>query len=349
MVSETTTPGRQELAMQLSEEILAGIETETLKTSSAALRCLRLARLISDDNAIEWLQYETKGYPHASDGRHIETKASQMATIHGRILIQVNNERVGFFELPDELEAGAQTAQSAISNFTTKGVSISGDDVPSAMKELCNRIDINITVRSYEMAESRRKLAILIGQYYNYALSVNIELKFSNRAEEVFNSYRLSVDGQLAALAPESLKRLDAAYERLSSTNPESWSQAVASCRRVLTEISNSLYKGSLDEPYKTRSGKCLDVSGDHYLNRLYATIDEVAASPNARRLVGSNIKYVIDFIDNLHNALCRGVHDLEDKLTHDEARAAILHTYILLGDISTLVREGKEIKDKPK
>lgn len=343
MTDEATTPRRLELALQLSEEILTGIETETLKTSAAALRCLRLARLILDDNATEWLQYETKGYPLKSDGKHLEEKASQLACVHGRVSIQANGTLSAFTEVVDELEAKVQTAQSALSNTTTKGVSIAGDNALSAMEELCSTVSVNNISYSYQIERSRRHLAILRSQYYNYALSINLELKFSKRAEEIFRSYRLSVDKQLVALAPESLKRLDAAYERLSSTNPESWSQAVTSCRRVFQEVSNSLYKDPLDKPYTAKSGKILDVSGDNYLNRLYATVDKIAASRSARHLVGSNIMYVINFIENLHNVLCRGVHNLEDQLTYEEARACILHTYMLLGDISILCSDSNK------
>ncbi len=175
------------------------------------------------------------------------------------------------------------------------------------------------------------------GKYYDYALLVNLELKFSQRAEEVFHSYRLSVDKRLAKLAPESLRRLDAAYERLTSTNAESWSQAVTSCRRVLQEVANALLTEPKDA-YTTKSGKVLDVSGDNYLNRLFASIDMLASSSAARRLVGSNVLYVVDLVENLHNMLNRGVHDLDSKLTFEEARASILHTYVLLGDISTLM-----------
>ncbi len=344
MTDETTTPGRLELALQLSEEILTGIETETLKTSAAALRCLRLARLILDDNAIEWLQYETKGYHSASGG--IEPNVHKIACAHGREYIDKDNQKQVFVEVSDELEAKAQSAQSAIGTFTTMGVSVAGDQAYGAM----NILNANVARQTNSLLEairrSQRNLALLRGQYYAYALSVNLELAFSKRAEEVFRSYRLSTDKQLVAFAPESLKRLDAAYERLSSVNPESWNQAVTSCRRVFQEISNSLYIDPWDKPYITKSGKALDVSGDNYLNRLYATIDKIAASRSARHLVGSNIMYVVDFIENLHNALCRGVHDLEDQLTYEEARACILHTYMLLGDISVLVSDNKNNKD---
>lgn len=344
--NKTTYVGRQELALQLSEEILTGIETETLTTSSAALRCLRLARIILDDNATEWMQYETKGYPSTSNV--LEPKAIQIAQVHGRISINKDNQKHVFVEVADELEAKVQAAESAMGILTSNGVSISSQYAATAIQTLTREVSQKSNIWYDIIIKSRRNLAILRGQYYAYALAVNLELKFSKQAEEVFRSYRLSVDKQLVALAPESLSRLEAAYERLSSTNPESWAQAVTSCRRVFEEISNSLYTGSLEDPYVTLSGKSLDVSGNHYQNRLYSTIDRVAASRNARRLVGSNVMYVIDFIDNLHNSLCRGVHDLDDQLTYDEARASILHTYLLLGDISTLVHDSKRLHDEP-
>jgi len=334
----TTTSGRLEQALQLSEEILEGIEIETLKTSAAALRCSRLARLMLDDNAIEWLQYETKGYPYASGG--IEPKAYKIACAHGREYTNKENQKQIFVEVADELEAKVQAAQSAMGILTTKGVSVASDYALVTMQSLTKAVSQKSNIWFAIIAEAQRNLALLRGQYYAYALSINLELKFSKRAEEVFRSYRLSVDKRLVALAPESLKKLDAAYERLSSTNPESWNQAITSCRRVFQEISNSLYKDPLDKPYTTKSGKSLDVSGDHYLNRLYATIDMIAASRNARYLVGSEALYIIDFVENLHNALCRGVHDLEDQLTYEEARACILHTYMLLGDISLIIGE---------
>jgi hypothetical protein len=327
-----------ELALQLSEEILAGIETDSLSTSAAALRCLRLARLLSDAPAIEWFQYETAGYPRISEG-YIESQAFSVACAHGRgVLPTEEGDRRIFTELADELEASIQTTQKAISTLTTQGVSVAGERAAIAMRELRQNVTAQTNAFLKIIKESQRRLTILRGSYYSYALSINLELKFSQRAEEVFHLYRLSVDRLLARLTPDSLKRLDAAYERLSSTNSESWAQAVTSCRRVLQEVSDALFTDSEYSEYTTKSGKVLDVSGDHYLNRLFACVDKLATSSTSRRLVGSNVMYVVDMIDNLHDLLNRGVHDLVDRLTYDEARAAVLHTYILLGDIASLV-----------
>ncbi|MCX5991521.1 MAG: hypothetical protein NTZ04_04215 [Chloroflexi bacterium] len=328
---------KAESALQLSEEVLTGIETESINTSTVALRCLRLARLISDTAAIEWFQYETTGYPQTPDKR-AENHAFTVACAHGRELISTaDGEQQIFPELSIELEANIQTLQNAVGTMTTQGVSVTGDSSLSAMRELMLNVVTYTEASRKAIQKAQRLLAILRGKYYDYALSINLELKFSQRAEEIFRSYRLSVDKLLAKLAPESLKKLDAVYERLSSTHPESWVQAVTSCRRVVQEVSDALFTGSKEGTYETKSGKVLDISGDHYLNRLFASVDILSSSSTSRRLVGSNVLYVVDLIDNLHNVLNRGIHDLDDKLTYEEARAAILHTYMLLGDVATV------------
>jgi len=334
-------------ALELSEDILSGIETETINLAAAALRCLRLARLMSDVSAIEWLQYEAMGYPKEQEGL-VRKEAFDIALAHGRSEVSSkDSERRVFLELADELTMQVQTAQEALKNFTTEGASVSGDAAWRAMNELTSTVSrsTDSLLKLVQTAQSR--LCILRGQYYAYALSVNLELKFSQRAEEVFRSYRLSVDNQFIQLAPESLKRLDAAYERLSSANPESWSQALTSCRRVFQELSDALFerccKSGKEKSYTTLSGKVLDVSGENYLNRLFAVVDSLEASRSQKRLVGSELMYVVDWIEKLYDILCRGVHKLDTPLAYEDARAGILHTYMLLGDIAVLLLGNDE------
>lgn len=327
-----------ESALQLSDEILTGIETESLKLSAIALRCLRLARLLFDDPAIEWFQRETSGYPRTSENM-IDDYSFRVACEHGRELPRNKDGRPQIFaQLADELEVQIEANQKAIGTLTTQGVSVAGQYSVIAMRELSDKVNQQGDTLVKSINECQHRLAILRGKYYAYALSVNLELRFSQRAEDVFRSYRLSVDKRLAKLAPESLKRLDAAYERITETNSESWSQAITSCRRVLQEVADALFTETRDKTYTTKSGKVLDVAGDHYLNRLFATIDTLASSPTARRLIGSNASYIVDWVDNLHDMLNRGVHDLDDKITYSEARFSVLHTYMLLGDIASLV-----------
>ena len=245
---------------------------ESQKLSTIALLCLRLARLISDEASSQWLQYENSGYLKTPDG-FIENNAFILACAHGREVEQsTDGKRMIFAELADELETIVEINKSSIGTLTTNGVSLAGDSVAVAMRELRTDVSAHNTAMAILVKDAKRRLAILRTQYYNYALSVNTELKFSGSADEIFQSYRLSVDKLLVKLAPESIRRLTAAYERLTSDNPESWSQALTSCRRVFQEVSDALFEhmniGEKSALYKTTSGKVLDVSGDNYKNR---------------------------------------------------------------------------------
>ena len=107
------------------ENVLDGIENNTISTSSALLQCLKIARLLGDQDAIIWLQYEYGGYPRAEDD-HIEHSAWQVAYNNGRGYSQEGKQYI-FTELASELEEKIQTQRNAINNFSTQGASVSGE------------------------------------------------------------------------------------------------------------------------------------------------------------------------------------------------------------------------------
>jgi len=328
-----------QLALDLSEELLNGIELETLSTSSAALRCLRLARLVSDKHSVQWFQYETSGYTTTEDG-YIENEAFKIGFKNGRGYYSNDDKKPRIFtELASELESLIHAREAAIGALTTQGASVSGEYAYVAMNNLSTSVQNNTNNMLNSIKQSQRRISILRGKYYDYALTVNMELKFSQKVEEIFHSYRASIDTRFIELVPDSIKKLDAAYERLSSQNSESWSQALTSCRRVFQEVSEALFNSRFpnykEKSYVTKSNKSLNVSGDNYLNKLYAVIDVIQSSSVNNTLIGSHIIYVVDWAENLHNLLCKGVHS---ELSFIEARRGILHTYMCLGDISNLV-----------
>jgi hypothetical protein len=267
---------------------------------------------------------------------------------HGRE-ITGKKERQGFFYLAGELEKEITSNTATLNTLTTQGVSLSGDLILLTMRELTTHISNRTGILLTNIRDAEHNLTILKGQYYKYALKVNLELKFSQQAEDVFSSFRFSADKNLINYAPESLRRLAAAYENLHSDNSESWSQALTSCRRVFQELSDSLFNSFITNVengnYQTSSGKVFSVSGENYKNRLYAVVDFLSKSKTSRNLIGSEIMYLIDWIDCFHDLLSKGVHEIEEPIEYEEARFGILHTYMLLGNIANLlskVQEGK-------
>ena len=88
---------------------------------------------------------------------------------------------------------------------------------------------------------------------------------------------------------------------------------------------------------YKTKSGKEIDVSGEHYKNKLSAVIEKLEDKSPSKSMVGSNVIYLLDWMDNLTDLQCKGVHH---EVTRQDATRCIIQTYICLGDILSLQDE---------
>ncbi len=346
--SAPNTPMEDRLtqASVLSEQILEGLELETLSTASAALRCMRLARLMNDVDGIDWLQYEISGYPRAQGGKKILQSAFDIGYARGRLRpssTEDDTKRYIFSELASELEATIAAANASIGSLTTQGVAVEGQYAALALNNLSRNVTVEASTTRQVITAAQQKLAILRGAYHSYALQVSHQLKFGQKSEELFQEYRISVDHKFVSIAPESLNKLAAAYENLPSGNPESWAQALTTCRRVFQELADGLFAKFLDdyadkEEYTTRSGKRLKVTGDKYLNRLSALFDHVVRSGTSLRLQESHLLFVVEYVEHIHDLLCKGVHD---SISLDQARFGILHTYIALGDLASQLKDN--------
>jgi len=323
-------------ALLTCDNVLEGIENETLSTSSALLKCLKIARLLNDLDSIIWLQYEYGGYPIDNKG-YITKDAFVIALENGRGFIKDEKTHI-FTELASELEAGINGQQNAINNYSTQGVSTSGEMASLAMRSLTISVENSTNSLLAKIRLDEKRLSILKSKYYDYALRKHIELSFGNTASDVFSSYRENVDKYFAKLSPETIHKLKAIEDKIDSNNPELYSQALTTCRRLFESMANELFDKFFPEhsnkKYKTKSGKEIDVIGDHYKNKLSAVIETLQDRSVSNSVVGSNIIYLIDWIDNLHDLQCKGVHS---NITKQDAMQCIIHTYICLGDILCL------------
>ena len=339
---------RLEEALELSEEILESIELEKIKLSSIVLRCLRLARLINDNEAALWLQYESTGYPRADNG-HIEKNAFEIAYQKGRKEFPKNakdTKRYVFPETVSELEAGIEIARNSKNTLTTEGVSVEGQMAALALSTSTNNVRNEREYIVTTVIDYQNKLTRLRGNYYNYALNISHQLKFGNKAESIFNEYRIIVEDVFSEIAPESLNKLATAAENINENNKESWAQAITSCRRVFQEISEGLFSKYIPDctkEYITKNGEKLNISGDKYKNKYFALVDFASDSETASNMYNTNIELTVSYITNLNELLCKGVHD---DVTLEQARSGILHTYMALGDLAYLLKQ-QEIVNK--
>lgn len=225
-----------------------------------------------------------------------------------------------------------------------------------------NRYDVTILVNGFPLVHvelKRRGVAIReafnqINRYqrdsfwagcglyeYDYALEKQIEISFGNVATTVFSEYRTRVENEFSKMSKENLLKLQAIEDKINSENPELYSQALTTCRRLFEGTAKELFEKYFPEygekKYKTKSGKEIDVSGEHYKNKLSAVIEKLEDKSPSKSMVGSNVIYLLDWIDNLTELQCKGVHH---EVTRRDATRCIIQTYICLGDILSLQDE---------
>lgn len=325
-----------EKALEACEKVIDGIEDSTITTESALLQCSKIARLTNDEENLIWLQYEYGGYPKNNDGRVI-SDAWNIAYKKGRGY-QKDGKLYIFTELASELEEKITAQQKAVGNFTTNGASVSGELALLAMDRLTTNVHRSTITMVADVAIAQKRLASLKAQYYEYALKKHIELNFGNVATDVFARYREQVDLAFSELSKETLLKLQAIEGKINSGNPEIYSQALTTCRRLFESTAVELFSKHFpdykDKVYKTKSGAEIDVSGNHYKNKLSAVIEKLEDKSMKKTLVGSNVIYLLDWIDNLSNLQCEGVHS---DITKEDAERCILQTYMCLGDVLTL------------
>jgi hypothetical protein len=322
-------------AITTCEKVVSGLEDGSLPASRAAMLCLRIARLTNDVDSIDWLSYENGGYPTDSKGL-LEGNAFAIGCKHGRGYISAKDGKTYMFcQLITELESSAQSCSSAISSFSTSGASAGGEYSNAALNNFEVGVHNSIVQMIQDSRECTRKATILRGQYYDFALKKMITLKFGNAAEGIFDLYSSVVNNYLNSLSTGNVLKIDAIQDSLDEHNPEKLSQAVTSCRRLLDSVSTDLFfkvaKDSKSKIFKSSTGKDLDISGDHYLNRLSAIAEIITNKSGKNTLVGSSVIYLCDIIENINDEQCKGVHK---SISIDEARSCVLLTYSILGNL---------------
>lgn len=336
---------KRQQALEACEKVINGTEDGTITVSSSLLLCKRIARLVSDNEGQEWLNYEYGGYPNNNG---IPKEAWIIGAKHGRLYTEKNEEgnchEYLFTELCGELEATIDSNTKAINNFSTQGFSAAGEWAIGATNRMTSAVSSGTASLLKNIKTAERRLSILKSQYYDYAVRWQIELQFGNTSKMIFEEYQERVDGYYSLLPTKTLQKLNAIQDLMEDDNPEHYAQVVASCRRLWSETAKLLFDevlpGYKGNAYKTKTGKDIDITGDHDNNKLSAVIETLQSKATTNTLVGSETVYLIDWIEQINKNQSAGVHH---DVTREQAMRCIIHTYIALGDILSLKASVQE------
>ena len=329
-------PSKQALreALALSDELLKNIELNELPLSNVALKTSRLARLINDFQHQQIMEYEASGYPTTPTG--IPQATYQLAARAGRELSEKDTKsneikKYIYYSSIEDLEFPVQNLEAALAAAKDPAISVSSaNPYQHVGSPQGNKLERDTIRRNAVIAQQR--LSSRRSFIYSYILKRNYELKFSGIADDIFSRIREKVDSSIGEKVPESVQKLSAVYENLQSENPEDWSNAVHSCRRILQDLADAVYASREDKIVEINGKqKTIKLGPDNYINRLVAYIEEQSQSERFVEIVGSHLSFIGDRLDSVFRAAQKGSHSVVNK---EEADRYVVYTYLTVGDI---------------
>lgn len=168
--------------LSLCDNIITNLENDKISVSSSLLKCRKLAQLVGDTEAQQWLKYECEGYPKL-DERTLPNDAFTIAEHHGRVTTY-NQTSTGFTELASELEADIASHQLILSNYSSQGLSLPDNSGIPAVKSMFDAITKGLNDSIHSIKNNQKKLFILRTQYHDFAVQQKLNLQDAQAASE---------------------------------------------------------------------------------------------------------------------------------------------------------------------
>ncbi|MCB2230414.1 hypothetical protein KQH82_06840 [bacterium] len=328
-------------ALVLSEEILADIELDRVALCTVALKTSRLARLLNDFDSQDIFRYEASGYPSTPTG--VEPHIWRLAEIAGRVY-QKTDPKSGtslpyaYLESIEQILTCLETAKTRLQVSGDRNVSVSSAN-PQQMLFAPPGNALERWQLQQQIAEGAKQLAARRELLYSYVSRTYYELKFSSVAQDEFSTIRAAIQGRVAELIPASVHKFSSIHENLMSQNPEDWSNAVHSCRRVLQDLADALFPATNEERLiegKDKSKK-VKLGAENYINRLICFAEDHSSSVRFQDIVGSHLSFLGDRLDAVFRATQKGSHSIVHR---KEANRFVVYTYLVISDLLSLTEK---------
>jgi hypothetical protein len=316
----------------LAEELLGDIELGTLDPMAIARKTSRLARLMNDEAAMRWLEYEVRGYPMTADNK-FPPEAWWAALESNRPQWDQSQESWAAPSITlGQAQATLDAAQASLTAAADASMSLSSANpsqyVAGGRSNANERLGIHMQLQT-----NRGLIDRAVGSFHKYTTQVYRQLRFGAAVESAFETVRARVDAAIESVIPDGLPKLTAAFENAASDNPEHWAGAAATCRRLLKSAADRLQPAGPDvDDRKMGDG--------NYINRLVYWIELHQVSDTAAAMVVTDLRYLGERLDACDDAGHKGAHAEVDRF---DAARFITGTYLLLGDILRLYRPSLE------
>lgn len=336
----------EQYLLDLVREALDELETREAPLSASIRKAIRIARLREDWLNLFWLKWEMISI--VSDS---ERKASV-----GEVLPHLSKDQYAFFRTRNVM---AWTSERDSASVDEKLKITRGDNILAKSVE-----EIEVLQEYYEnMAEdattppglhpldayfvnkeagdlkfmarimSSECQAIqsrIRNRVHDHLGQVESQLVFGQMYADPFERNRKFVIERLGQIAPEALEKFIAAYEAIEENSPESWSQALLTCRRLLKALADSLQPAT-GETKTGADGIEREITDENYINRLWQFASDASAGSRSGDLLLEEVTDLGNRIDRLYELINKGVHA---DLSELEVTQALLQVYVVVGDL---------------
>jgi len=296
---------KNEHIVELSKLIIDSIESPKVDSESILLKCKRLASYLCDDETSDWLQYELRGY---------KDDLSNLTKFIDNTNRWIDIEKNKFISLSlKEIETDIEENKAKIKSIriSDPNTDLGAIAVNTILKE------INLTVKQYLVVKDR-----VIYLLHEFATKIYYEHVIEELATSIFENYKRNVDGLITESSKDIIEKIPYVISRLKVKDPESISQALNTCRRIIDKFADSIFPAQKDQ---IKIGdNMLSLKQDKVLNRINAFIHLNCESPSRKKRLRQNLA-------NLYDRVCSGIHS---DVGYNEALNLFLNVYLIVGEV---------------
>lgn len=339
-----------------AREAIHGIETNSLPLSAIIRKCIRIARLRNDFVNLLWLEREIIDSTNKFENERIISEikphlVKEQLDHFNKIFVEMwmkerpalefdhnlqpkKTENIivfGIGEIEIELDRWLDTYNNA---QTPQGMH-PFDTAYYDDQNFRLRMNAQVWISHYKSILERIR-----NRVYDFLSQTEKQILYGQLYSDAFEQNRQYVELRLGQLCPEALSKFVAAFRRSKENDPESWAQALTSCRRLLKDLADTFYPAT-NESVVGADGKTRVMANEEYKNRLWQFVYEQLGHSTSSDLLLESVQDLGNRIDRLYDLTSKGVHaDVSDF----EVNQCLIQAYILIGDILRIADKNSAI-----
>lgn len=312
-------------ALKIVEEGIKELESAKGSVTVGVQKLSRVAKLLDDKEIYAWTELQLGSTPYINAIRDLAEKIDEEYEKEEKVQSIDDSKYSKYINKLNELHIPLDEFVDIhkYKSVTSTGGYHSVEFIEERFSFLTKLKQFSDSV--YNLSGLKHHLQYIRKKALEYFTEIDTKLRFSGTVTSSFDLLKNAVDDRLLDLDPEIAEQLMLAFKSVSSDSKEEWSQALATCRRLLESLADKLYPPT-DENINGRTFK-----PNQYINRMWRFMDVSIESKSNKEMAKAHVDYLGSWMHSDYTLACKGVHAEVNQL---EATKAVFHIYLMLADL---------------